>query len=132
MMQTFQESIQESSEDSPRSKSITVIHCTFNNVLKIIEVSVPKWMEYMHYHNINELCDDLQFELEYIHDYSDYIGQQCELEFSTMGNIRMFISWMSTRKIENTFQLSSQYLLSLAYQYFNKFKQEDMIRIFKD
>ena len=132
MMQTFQESIQESSEDSPRSKSITVIHHTFNNVLKIIEVSVPKWMGYMHYHNINELCDDLQFELEYIHDYSDYIRQQCELEFSTMGNIRMFISWMSTRKIENTFQLSSQYLLSLAYQYFNKFKQEHMIRIFKD
>ena len=38
---------------------------------------------------------------------------------------------MSTRKKENTFQLSSQYLLSLAYQDFNKFRQEDMIRMTK-
>ena len=37
----------------------------------------------MHCHNINEQCDDLQFELEYIHHYSDYIvnGQHCELIF---------------------------------------------------
>ena len=90
MMQTFQESIQVSSEDSPSSNSIQVIHHFFNNVLKIIEVeraSFPKWMDYMHYHNINELCDDPQFELEYIHHYSDYIvnRQQCELKFSTMA-----------------------------------------------
>ena len=40
---------------------------------------VPKRMEYIHYQNINEL----QFELEYIHHYSDYIvnGQHCELKF---------------------------------------------------
>ena len=45
-----------------QSNSIQVIHHVFNNVLKIIEVdraSVPKWMEYMHYHNIIELCDDI-------------------------------------------------------------------------
>ena len=36
---------------------------------------------------------------------------------------------MSTRKRENTFQHSSQYLLSLTYQDFNKSRQEDMIRM---
>ena len=72
MMQIFLESIQESSEDSPSYDSMQVIHHVFSNVLEIIavdRVSVPKWMEYMHYHNINELCDDLQFELECIHYY---------------------------------------------------------------
>ena len=137
MMKTFQESIQESSEDSPSSNSIQVIHHVFNNVLEIIavdRVSVPKWMEYMCFHNINELCDYLLFELEYIHYYSHYIvnGQHCELRVCTMGKIRLFISWMSTTTKENTFQLSSQYLPSLTYQDFNKFKQEDMIRIFKE
>ena len=40
----------------------------------------------MDYHNINELCDDLQFELKHIHDYSDYIvnGQNYALTFGTM------------------------------------------------
>ena len=137
MMQTFQESIQESSEDSPSSNSIQVIHHVFNNVLEIFpvdRVSVPKWMEDMHYHNINKLCDDLQFELKYIHDYSDYIvnGQNCELKFSIMNKIMIIISWMSTRKKETTFQLPSEYLLSLTEQDFNKFRQEDMIRIFKE
>ena len=136
-MQTFHQSIQESSVDSPSSNSIQVIHHVFNNVLEIIEVdrtSVPNWMECMHYHNINELCDDLQFELEYIHHYNDYIvnGQHCELKFSTMGRIRLFISWMSTRKKGNTFQVSSQYHLSRTHQDFIKFKQENMIRIFKE
>ena len=87
----------------------------------------------MHYHNINEVCDDLQFELKYIHDYSDYIvhGKTFELKFSTMNKMRMFIGWMSTRKTESTFQLSSQYLLSPTYQDFNKFRQENMIRMIK-
>ena len=48
-----------------------------------------------------------------------------------MNKIKLFISWMSTRKKENTFQLSTQYLLSLTYQDFNKFRQEDMIRTTK-
>ena len=121
MAQPFQESIQESSEDSPSSNSIQVIHHVLNNVLKITIVdrgSFPKWVEYMHYHNINELCGDLQFELKYIHDYSDYIvkGQNFELKFSTMNKIRSFISWMSTRKKENKFQLSSQCLLPLHFR----------------
>ena len=38
---------------------------------------------------------------------------------------------MLTRKKETTFQLSSQYLLSLTYQGFNKFRQQDMIRMTK-
>ena len=48
---------------------------------------LPKWMEYMDYHNTNELCDDLKFELKHIHDYSDYIvnGQNCALKFATMN-----------------------------------------------
>ena len=77
---------QESNEDSPSSNSIQVIHHVLKNVPKITavdRVSFPKWMECMHYHNIKELCDDLQFELKYIHDCSDYIvnGQNCELYF---------------------------------------------------
>ena len=35
------------------------------------------------------------------------------------------------QKKENTFQLSSQYILSRTYQDFNKFRQEDMIRMTK-
>ena len=67
------------------------------------------------------------------HDYSDYIvnGQHCALKVSTMNKIKLFISWMSTRKKQNTFQLSSQYLPSLTYQDFNKFRQEDMSRMTK-
>ena len=45
--------------------------------------------------------------------------------------MKLFISWLSTREKENTFQLSSQYLLFLTYQDFNKFRQEDMIRMTK-
>ena len=66
MTQPFQESIQESSEDSSSSHSIQVIHHVLKNGLKINtddRASFPKWMEHMHYHNINELCDDLQFEI---------------------------------------------------------------------
>ena len=96
-------------------------------------VSFTKWIEYNDYHNIHELCDDFQFELKHIHDYSDYIvnGQHCALKFPIMNKIKLFISWMSTTKKENTFQHSSQYLLSLTYQGFNKFRQEDMIRMAK-
>ena len=137
MMKSYCQSSQGSSEDSPSSNSIQVIQHVFNNVLEILpddRVSVPKWMEYMHYHNINELCDDLQCESKYIHDYSDYIvnGQNCELELYTMHKTREFICWMSTRKKESTFQLSPYYLHSLTHQDFNKFRQEDMIRISKD
>ena len=52
-MQPYQQSSQGSSEDSPSSNLIQVIH----HVLNIFPTD-RKWMEYMHYHNINELCDD--------------------------------------------------------------------------
>ena len=113
MMQPCQQSSQGSSEKSPSSHSKQLLHHVLKNVLNINtddRVSFPKWMKYMHYHYINELCYDLQFELKHIHDYSDYIlnGQHCPLKFATMNKIKLFISWMSTRKKENTFQLSSQ------------------------
>ena len=87
----------------------------------------------MDYHNINELCHDLQFELKHMHDYSEYIviGQNCALTFCTMNRIKLFISWMSTTKKETTFHFLSQYLISLIYPNFNKFRQEDMIRMTK-
>ena len=49
-----------------------------------------------------------------------------------MHKMSMFIGWMLTRKKETTFQLSSEYLLSLAHQNFIKFRKEDLIRICKD
>ena len=103
MMQPFQQSSQRSSEKSPSFHSVQVLHHVLNNVLKITtddRVSFSKWIEYMDYHNTNELCDDLQFELIYIHGYSDYIlnGQNCALKFATMNKIKLLISWMSTRK----------------------------------
>ena len=117
--------MQESSNDSPSSNSIQVIHHVSSNVFQVSPIdraSVPKWIEYMYYHNINELCDDLQFELEYIHHYSDYNvnGKHCELKFSTMGTLSMLISWMSTREKENTFHLSFQYHLSRTHQDFKQ------------
>ena len=98
MIQTYHLSSQGSSEDSPSSHPIQLIHHVFNNVMEVFATdrfSIPKWKEYMCYHNINELCDDLQFGLEYIHDYSDYIvnGQNCELKYSTMHKISQFIRW---------------------------------------
>ena len=56
MMQPYQQSIQESSEDFPSSNSIQVIRHVFNNVLglfAVYSVFASKWMEYMHYLNIN-------------------------------------------------------------------------------
>ena len=85
------------------------------------------------FHHIHELCHDLQSELKHIHDYSDYIanGQHCVPRVSTMNKLKLLISLMPTLNLENAFQLSSQYLLSLTYQDFNKFRQEDMIRMTK-
>ena len=84
MMQTYHQSSQGSSEKSPNSHSKQLHHHALKNVLNINQderVSFSKWMEYKDYHNIYELCDDLQFELKHIHDYSDYIvnGQHCTL-----------------------------------------------------
>ena len=124
------------SEKSPSSHSKQLLHHVLKNILKIDQderVSFSKWMEYNYFHRIHELCHDLQFELNHIHDYYDYIvnGQHCALNISTMNKSKLLISLMPTIKRENRFQLSSQYLLSLTYQDFNKFRQEDMIQMTK-
>ena len=87
----------------------------------------------MDYHDINERCDDLQFELKHIHDHSDYIvnGQDCALTFATMNKIKLFISWMSNRKKKPHFNFLLSTFFSLTYQDFNKFRKEDMIRMTK-
>ena len=72
MMQTYHQSIPESSDDSLSSNTIQVIHHVLIHVLKLIAVDRVS----VHYHDINELCGDLQFVLKYIHDYSDYIVNQ--------------------------------------------------------
>ena len=135
-MKTYHQSSQGSSERSPNSYSKQLLHHVLKNILKINQderVSFSKWMEYHYFHNIHELCHDLQSELKHIHDYSGYIvnGQHCVLKFSTMNRMKLLISWMPTMNKENAFQLSSQYILSLTYQDFNKFRQEDMFRMTK-
>ena len=45
--------------------------------------------------------------------------------------LRLLITLMPTMNAKNAFQLSSQCLSSLTYNYFNKFWQEDMIRMTK-
>ena len=56
-------------------------------------VSFSEWMDDMAYDHINDLCDDLQFELKHIHDLSDYIvdGQCCALKFATMNKMKLVI-----------------------------------------
>ena len=136
VIQTYQQSSQGSSEKSPNSHSKQLLHHVLKNILKIDQderVSFSKRMEYHWFYHIHELCHDLQFKLDHIHDYSDYIlkGQHCALKFSTMNNLKLLISLMPIMNTENVFQLSSQYLLSFTYQDFNKFRQEDMIRMTK-
>ena len=104
-MQPYKQSSHTSSEKSPSSQSEQVLHHVLKNVLKINQdgrVFFSKWMEYMDYHSLKDLCDDLQFELKHIHDFSDYIVMGA-LEFATMNKIKLFISWMSARKQETTF-----------------------------
>ena len=70
MTQPYQQSSQGFSEKSPSSHSKQVLHCVLKNVLKISKdesVSFPKSMEYMAYDNVNDLCDDLQFEFKHIY-----------------------------------------------------------------
>ena len=107
-MQTYQQSRQGSSEKSHSSQSKQLLHHVLKNVWRITtdeRVSFSKWMESHLYHNIHELCENLPFGLGFIHDYSDYIvnGQHCALKSSTMNAIKLFISWMLTRKKETHF-----------------------------
>ena len=74
----------------------------------------------MAYENVNDLCDDLQFELKHIHDLNNYIvdGKHCVLKFASMNRMKLFISWMSTRMKNKTIELSSEYLFALTYEHF--------------
>ena len=97
MMQTYHQSIQESSENSPSSNSFQVIHHVLKNVLWIKadeRVSFSKWMEYNGYPNIHELCEGLPCRLKVLHEYSDYIlnGQHFAPKPFTMHKIELFIS----------------------------------------
>ena len=113
MTQTYKHSSQGSSEKSPSSHSKQVLHHVLKNVMKIRndeKVPFSKWMEYMAYDNVIDLCDDLQFELKHIHNLSDNIvdEQYCALKFATMNKTKLFISWMSSRMKNKTIQLSSE------------------------
>ena len=112
MMQTYHQSSQGSSEKSPNSCSKQLLHHVLKNILKIDQdesVSFSKWMEYNAFHQIHELCHDLQFELKHIHNYSGYImnGQHYALKSSTMNKLKLLISLMSTMEKESAFQFFS-------------------------
>ena len=98
MVQPNQESIQESNEDSTSPNQIQVFHHVLNNVLHIQNrhevVSISKWMIYMGYKNITDLCVDLLFELSHIYDFSNYRvdGQYCAMKFCTMHKLKLFLS----------------------------------------
>ena len=120
------------------SNSKQLLQHVLKNIFKIDQderVSFSKWMEYHCFYHIHELRHDLQSELKHIHDYIDYInivnGQHCTLKVSPMNKLKLLISLMPTMELGNAFQLSSQYILSLTYNYFNKFWKEDMIRMTK-
>ena len=97
MMPTYHQSSQGSSERSPNSHSKQALHHVLKNILKIDQderVSFSKWMEYHDFYHLHELCHDLQFNFDHIHDYSDYIvnGQHGALKFSTMNKLELLIS----------------------------------------
>ena len=93
--------------------------------------SISKWMIYRGNDTFSDLCADF-YQIHYqIHDYSDYRvdGQKCAPKFCTMNKIRMFISWMTTKMTDLTFELYAEYLLTPTNHQFNKFRQADMIRM---
>ena len=82
MMKPYKQSSQGSREKSPSSCSKQLLHHVLKNVLRIAtdeRVPFSKWMEYHHFHNIHELCENLPFGLDF--DYSGYIvnEQHCAL-----------------------------------------------------
>ena len=104
-----------------------VFHHVLKTVLNVDEdevVSFSKWMEYRGYNNFTDLCGDFQFKLNHIYDFSDYRvdGQECALKFGTMNKLRWFISWMSTRMKETTFELYAEHLFALTCEEFNDFR----------
>ena len=76
MMQTYQQSIQESNEDSASSNPIQLLHHVLKNILRITtdeRVSFSKWMQYSGYHNAQDICEGLPVRLEELLEFSDYI-----------------------------------------------------------
>ena len=74
MMQTYQQSIQESSEDSPSFNPFQVIHHVLKNVLGLFvdeRVSFSNWMDYNDYLYIHEPCEELPHRLKDLHECSD-------------------------------------------------------------
>ena len=93
--------------------------------------SFSKWMIYRGYENFTDLYVDFHHELDHIHDFSDYRvdGLECALKFGTMNKLRLFISWMSTRMKDTTFELCNEHLHTITHEQYNDFRQEDMIRM---
>ena len=46
-----------------------------------------------------------------------------------MNKLRLFISWISTRMKDTTFEHYAEHLLALTWEQYNDFRQEDMIRL---
>ena len=66
MMQPYCQSIHESSEDSPSSNSVQVLHHVLKNVLRITtdqRVSFTKWMQYHGYLFIQESCEGVPISI---------------------------------------------------------------------
>ena len=134
MMQPYQQSIQESNEDPPSSSSIQVLHHVLKKVLRITtdeRVSFTKWMQYQGYLIIQDICEGVPYILEDFHIYCIVNGQLCVLKYSTINTLNLFTSWVITGTNQKRFDLPSQYFLSLTYQEFNKFRQENMSRMTK-
>ena len=134
MMQTYHQSIQESSEDSPSSNSIHVIHHVLKIVLRITtdeRVSFTKSMQYHGYLIIQNICEGVPYILEDFHKYYIVNGQHCALKSFTINTIKLFTSWMLTRRNQKRFDLPSKFFLFQTYHEFNKFRQENMSRMTK-
>ena len=92
-MKPYQQSSQGSMRESPSSHSKQLLHHVLKKVLRITtdeRVSFSKWMEYNHYHNIQEQCEELPFLFKDLDECSDYIvnGQHCVQKLSTLSKIR--------------------------------------------
>ena len=108
MMQPYQQSIQESNEDSPSSNPIQVLYHALKNVLRITtdgRVSFSKRMQYRDFHNTQDICEGLPVRLEELLCFSDYIvnGQHCALKSSTLDTILFFIFGWETEQMATKF-----------------------------
>ena len=112
--------VQESKEDSTSSRSMEAFQHILNKVMdkqNEDEIqSFSKWMTYRGYENSTDLCVNFYSILDHIHDYSDcrVDCSKCALKFGTMNKLRLFMSRISTRMKDSTFELYAQHLLSLS------------------